>query len=55
MYFNRENIGRYRKRLEAVGIKSEEDMIAVMNYIDKAVRIAISIVRQKEKEGISIQ
>ena len=55
MYFNRENIGRYRKRLEAVGIKKEEDMLAVMNYIDEAVRIAVAIVRQKEKEGIIIR
>lgn len=55
MYFNRDNIGKYRRRLEAVGIKDEEEMLAVMNYIDEAVRIAIAIVRQKEKEGISIR
>ena len=52
MYFNRNNIGRYRQRLEAVGIKDEEEMLAVMNYIDKAVRIAIEIVRKNEKQGM---
>ena len=48
LYFTRDNIGEYRERLEAVGIKGEEQRVAVMNYIAECVRIAIEIVRKRQ-------